>query len=116
MAKWIEVGGTAETGVATMREVVADGLEILLVRVGDSYFATANRCPHMGGRLSDGTLEGTVVTCPLHGSQFDVRDGSVVRWLKTPRLISAMSKVVKPSKPVDTYRVKVEGERILVEV
>jgi nitrite reductase/ring-hydroxylating ferredoxin subunit len=36
-------------------------------------------CPHAGGRLSEGTLEGTVITCPLHGSQFDVCSGARLR-------------------------------------
>ncbi len=44
----------------------------LLARVGDKYYAADNRCPHMGGKLSPGKLEGTVVTCPRHGSQFDL--------------------------------------------
>lgn len=41
--------------------------------------AVADRCPHAGATLSEGELEGTVLTCPRHGSQFDVTDGSRVR-------------------------------------
>lgn len=70
----------------------------------------------MGGRLSNGTLKGTIVTCPRHGSQFDLRDGSVVRWLKTSRVVSALSKVVRPSRPIDTCQVRLDGHRILVKL
>jgi 3-phenylpropionate/trans-cinnamate dioxygenase ferredoxin subunit len=52
----------------------------LLVRVGDDFYAADNRCPHMGVRLSEGTLEKTIVTCPHHHSQFDLADSHVVRW------------------------------------
>lgn len=40
------------------------GQEILVARVGDNYYSVDNRCPHMGGNLSKGNLEGTIVTCP----------------------------------------------------
>ncbi len=41
--------------------------------------ALCDRCPHAGATLSEGELEGSVLTCPRHGSQFDVRDGARVR-------------------------------------
>lgn len=53
-----------------------DGLEIVLFRdeKGD-IFALENSCPHMGGPLGEGEVNGCIVTCPWHGWQFDVRDG-----------------------------------------
>ena len=112
----VEAGKTGEIEDGTMKQVAAQGREILLARVGGKYYAADSRCPHMGGKLSQGKLEGTVVTCPLHGSQFDLRDGQVVRWLKTSGLIATMSKAIKPPKPIATYNVKVEGDRILIEI
>ena len=99
-----------------MKEVLVNGHEILLAKVGDKYYAADNRCPHMGGKLSLGKLEGTVVTCPLHGSQFDLSDGKVVRWLKGSGIISAIGMVLKSPRQLTTYQVNVEGDRILVEV
>jgi nitrite reductase/ring-hydroxylating ferredoxin subunit len=43
--------------------------------VGGRLYAVADVCPHAGAVLSEGDLEGPVLTCPLHGSQFDVRTG-----------------------------------------
>jgi len=54
--------------------------EYLVARVGDEYFVTDAKCPHLGGPSPKGTLEGTILTCPRHDSQFDLRDGRVVRW------------------------------------
>jgi 3-phenylpropionate/trans-cinnamate dioxygenase ferredoxin subunit len=98
-----------------MKAVNVAGRQILLARVGDKYYAVDNLCTHMKGNLSQGKLEGTVVTCPLHGSQFDISNGRVVRWLKGG-LISKVGKALKSSKDLTVYNVKVEDNRVLVEV
>jgi len=116
MGSFVEAGRTSEFEDGTMKKVLAQGQEILLARVEGKYFATENRCPHLGGELSAGKLEGTVVTCPKHGSRFDLRDGKVVRWLKGAGLFSAVGKAFKPPKTLKTYNVKVEGDAILIEI
>ena len=69
--------------------------------VGGSFFATHDKCTHRDGPLSDGVLEGSTVTCPYHGAQFDVSTGAVL---------------CGPAKePLKTYRVIVEGEMGRVE-
>lgn len=52
---------------------------VAVYHIGRRLFAVGDTCPHAGARLSDGMLDGPILTCPLHGSQFDVRDGSRVR-------------------------------------
>jgi nitrite reductase/ring-hydroxylating ferredoxin subunit len=52
---------------------------LAVYHVGNRFLACADRCPHAGATLSDGELEGSVVTCPRHGSQFDVTTGQRVR-------------------------------------
>jgi 3-phenylpropionate/trans-cinnamate dioxygenase ferredoxin subunit len=68
----------------------------------------------MKGDLSQGKLEGTVVTCPVHGSQFDISNGRVVRWLKGG-LMSRLGSALKPPKDLTVYNVKVEDGKVLVE-
>ncbi|MFC1964657.1 Rieske (2Fe-2S) protein [Chloroflexota bacterium] len=116
MINLIEAGNTSELQGGTMKDVSVNGREILLARSGSSYYAADNRCPHMGGKLSKGKLEGTVVTCPLHGSQFDIRDGQVVRWLKGSGLLSKVGKILKSPRQLTTYKVKVEDDKILIEM
>ena len=55
-----------------------NGAPILLVRRGAKIFALAETCSHLGGPLSEGTLNGDVIQCPWHGSRFSIRDGHVV--------------------------------------
>ena len=55
--------------------VEIDGIGVGLYRVGDAIHAMEDVCPHAGVPLSDGTLEGCVITCRAHGWPFDVRTG-----------------------------------------
>jgi nitrite reductase/ring-hydroxylating ferredoxin subunit len=64
--------------------------------VGGSFCATQAQCTHQGGPLNEGKLEGSTVTCPWHGAEFNVCTGAVLRGPATA--------------PVKTYRVIVEGE------
>ena len=75
--------------------------EVAVLNVAGRFCATHSICTNRGGLLSEGTIEDTTVTCPLHGSQFDVCTGAVLRG---------------PAKdPLKTYRVIVDGEIVLVE-
>ena len=114
MSKFIEIAKVEELKSGTMKKVFAEGHEILLARVGDKYYATDNQCPHMKGDLSQGKLEGTIVTCPRHGSQFDISNGQVMRWLKGG-LMAKLSSALKMSKTLTVYNVKVEDGKVLVE-
>jgi nitrite reductase/ring-hydroxylating ferredoxin subunit len=57
------------------RTVEVAGRWVALFRVGESFHALDNACPHMAGPLGAGRLEGYVVTCPIHYWTFDVRTG-----------------------------------------
>lgn len=76
---WTAVGEAAELGDGEPQAALAEDTPVLLLRHGDGIHAIHNRCSHRGCMLSDGEVEGHVVTCSCHGSQFDVRDGSVLR-------------------------------------
>jgi nitrite reductase/ring-hydroxylating ferredoxin subunit len=52
------------------------GRDVALLRRGDEICAIGNECPHQGGSLADGVVEGDIVICPLHGWEFDVRSGA----------------------------------------
>jgi len=116
MGSFIKAGKTSDFEDGTMKKLLVQEHEILLARVGDKYYAADNRCPHLKGNLSAGRLEGTLITCPLQGSQFDLRDGKVIRWMKEPVLSPAARKTRYPPKPLKTYNVKVEGDIVLVEI
>ena len=100
----------------TMKKYQVQGTEILIARIEGKYYAAQSKCPHFGGDLSNGKLEGTIITCPRHGSQFNVIDGGVVRWMKGAGLISSIGKILKSPHKLITYNTKIEGQDILVEI
>ena len=62
-----------------LRQVEVDGISVLLARSqGGEVCALASTCTHLGGPLAEGSREGDTVTCPWHGSRFDLRTGAVV--------------------------------------
>ena len=116
MGEYVDVLGVDGIKDGEMKEVNAGGKAIAVARTGSDYYAFGGRCPHMGARLVEGSLDGTVVTCPRHGSQFDLRDGSVVRWTNWPGVVASVGRLVKSPTQLPRYRVRVEGGRVLVEV
>lgn len=67
------------TPVGGMTLVVSGDRKVAVANVDGTLHAFDDTCTHRGCSLADGTLDGTIVTCPCHGSQFDVTTGAVVR-------------------------------------
>jgi len=99
-----------------MKAYTAGGRQILVARVGDQFYAGDNDCPHLRGKLAEGKLESTIVTCPKHGSQFDLKDGHVVRWTEWSGVKLGIAKVFKSPRPLATYPTKVEGGKVLIKI
>ncbi len=95
------VAKVAEIPAGTIREFQVDGKAIALANVGGNFRAINNTCLHRGGPLGQGVLEGTVVTCPWHGWQYDVTSGKTLQ---------------NTAVGVDCYPIEVRGEDIFVNV
>jgi nitrite reductase/ring-hydroxylating ferredoxin subunit len=92
----------------SMREVVVAGTPILIVRDGDRIYAVGARCRHAGGPLAEGRLQGRVVTCPWHGSRWDVGSG---RALYGPYGIPVLSHLWALALPrLPTYLVRIDDD------
>lgn len=104
----IKVAKLSEMLPGSMMGVDIEGKYILLANVEGKLYAMDGLCSHMAGRLWEGSLEGTVVKCPRHGSRFDVRTGEVVSHPKIP--------LIGKAKPMKTYQTIVEGEDVFIEV
>lgn len=77
--EWTAAADAADVRHGTPVAALAADTPVFLLRDGDAIHAVHNRCSHRGCLLSDGDIDGHVVTCPCHGSRFDLRDGSIVR-------------------------------------
>ena len=54
------------------RRLCKAGLDLAVFRIGDAVYAIDDSCPHAGGSLSNGKVQGTRVTCPVHGLKFEL--------------------------------------------
>lgn len=75
----VRVGKASDLADGDMMLAEVGEEHVLVCRLGGNYFAAGDGCPHAGGSLSDGYLEGEEVECPLHGSLFSIRTGGEYR-------------------------------------
>ncbi len=75
MSERIRIASVVDVPTGTAKELTAGGRVIALYNVDGKFYALDGVCPHAGGPLGNGTLNGNVVTCPWHGWQFDVSTG-----------------------------------------
>jgi nitrite reductase/ring-hydroxylating ferredoxin subunit len=75
----IDVTSVQDVPDGKMRHFEVNGKEIMIANVDGKYCAVSDRCGHANASLSLGSLNGKVITCPLHGAQFDVTTGKKVR-------------------------------------
>ena len=83
-----------------MRRFDVDGRSILVANVAGRFYATDDTCTHEDASLATGALRGEHVSCPLHGSRFDLRTGEPLEEPAVERL--------------RTYAVKIENGAVLV--
>jgi nitrite reductase/ring-hydroxylating ferredoxin subunit/uncharacterized membrane protein len=99
-SKWNDVAAVRGLIDGKPRRVEVDGTPVLLLRQGDRIRAIGATCPHLGGPLDEGAIEGNTVTCPWHGSVFNLEDGALIHG-------PAMT-------PVAAYEVRVKDGRIAI--
>jgi cytochrome P450/nitrite reductase/ring-hydroxylating ferredoxin subunit len=75
---WHPVGRAEGAVDGTLRRVDVGGRAVCLGRVDGTWVAFDDTCTHEECPLSDGVLDGPVVVCPCHGSEFDLRTGDVL--------------------------------------
>jgi nitrite reductase/ring-hydroxylating ferredoxin subunit len=102
MAKLIKIAATKDVPPGQGAAFTVEGLRIALFNVEGTYYAIGDSCTHRGGPLSEGAAQGTKVTCPWHGADFDLKTGATLG--------------PTAQKGVPSYKVVVESDDITVEV
>ncbi len=102
MSEFVTIARTGEVPPGRSKAIDLEGLRIALFNVEGRYYAIDDTCPHAGGSLSEGDVDGTTVECPLHSARFDLGTGQLL------------------SPPADSgvtaYQVRVEGDEITIEI
>ena len=127
----VEVAKVTEIPPGSMKKVRAFDQDILLSNVDGKIYATSNRCGHSNASLARGTLQGKVVTCPLHGAKFDVTTGKnllgpqmsmppEVMQKLPPEFLAMMKQTAEivseiQSEPLKTFSVAIKGVSVFLE-
>ena len=79
MTDWIEIVALEEIPKLGSRVIRTDTMDVAVFRTaGDQVFALRDACPHKGGPLSQGIVQGNSVTCPLHNWKIDLASGEAL--------------------------------------
>jgi nitrite reductase/ring-hydroxylating ferredoxin subunit len=99
---FVKAAEISEIPVGKMKMIKIHGKPILIANVDGRHYAIGARCTHRGADLSKGTLRKNVVSCPRHNAKFDLTTGDVISG--------------PAHKDKQSYRVKIEGNDILIEI
>ena len=117
-----KVATTAEVSADKVLKTKANGQSVLVSKVGEQYCAIANKCPHLGLPMSKGKVENGTITCPFHGSKFELCTGKNVEWVESvvgiplPGIAKKMMAMGKEPTDVANFAVTQEGEDLFVDV
>jgi 3-phenylpropionate/trans-cinnamate dioxygenase ferredoxin subunit len=100
MALFEKVAMVDEVSTGGRKSIIVDNTSVLLLRIGDQYYAIEDVCTHDGQPLTDGPLEENLITCPRHGAKFDVTTGKAV--------------CMPATEAVATYAVEIRGDEVWV--
>lgn len=101
MAEFVKVAATGDIPEGEGRCFEVGDQQVAIFNVKGTYYALDNVCPHQGGPLGEGELDGKMVTCPWHAWDFDVTTGENSE---------------DPDEKQTVFAVKVNGDDVLVEV
>ncbi len=127
---YVEVAKIDEIAPGGMKAYEVNGKEIVLCNYEGKIYAINRRCGHMNAPLEMGTLEGYILTCPMHHSQFDIRTGEALSG-PVPRdfgdepfpeslqrffqYLGILMSEIK-TYDIETYNVRIEGDSVTVEI
>jgi len=97
--EFVPVATIDELPPGSRKTVVVGAREVALFNVAGTLYAIDNTCPHQGGPLGEGWLEGTIVTCPWHAWCFDLRTGAMT---------------LGEFSQIDTFEVQIEGSVVSI--
>jgi nitrite reductase/ring-hydroxylating ferredoxin subunit len=101
MSKFVKVGSVSDLAEGQAKVAQVDGQRIAIFHVGGRYYALEASCPHEGGPLADGVIEGLRIICPWHGYDFHLKIGECG---------------LDPDIRALTYPIKVQDDDLLIEM
>jgi len=98
----ILAGKKADIPPGQLHKISVDGKDILVINLDGNYFAMDDTCTHAGASLSEGSIDGDVITCGWHGAKFNCKNGKLTKF---PAKIN----------DVKSYNVTVDADEVFIE-
>jgi nitrite reductase/ring-hydroxylating ferredoxin subunit len=99
MRRFVSVAQVDQIPPGTAQAFPVGDYEVALFNVEGTFYAVENTCPHQGGPLAEGWIEGPIVTCPWHAWCFDVRNGKMT---------------LGDLATVETFEVQIDGSTVAI--
>jgi len=116
------VAASSEIRAGKLFSTTVDGTRLLLSRVDGDVKAVIDKCTHLGMPMRKGQFDGRVITCPFHGSRFDIATGENLDWVngvlgvKLPRWTCKLIALGKHPAPLTTVAVQERDDEVRVEL
>jgi nitrite reductase/ring-hydroxylating ferredoxin subunit len=100
--------------------VKLDNLKVLMTKVDGQIYAVENKCSHLGLSMEKGELENGIVTCPWHGSRFNVKNGENVDWVNSikghaiPEWSRKVISLGKAPAPITAYATVIDNDTVYI--
>ena len=99
MSEFVKVATIEELAPGECKSVEVSGSRIAFFNAAGKFYAMDDTCAHLGAPLGDGSLDGTIVTCPWHGWKYDVSTGACQ---------------ANPRIQLTCYEVRVDGDDVTI--
>lgn len=122
MSKKISIGSIADFPAGEAKVINADGTSVVINHVDDKFYAVENHCSHLGLPLGANKVDGTVITCPFHGSKFDMCTGENLDWVtgfagaKLPDWSRKLLVMGKKPAPIKTFNILSENGQLFIDI
>lgn len=116
------IASSGDIRAGEMFSTTVDGTKLLLSRVDGQVKGVIDKCTHLGMPMRKGKFEGTVITCPFHGSRFDIASGENLDWvtgvmgLKMPKWTCKIIGMGKHPAPLTTIAIDERDGDVFVQL
>ncbi len=112
----IKLDITQKPAEGQMVKIEQEKNKILLANIEGKLHAVTDKCPHLGCSLAKGQLDGAVVTCPCHGSTFDVTNGELLSWVESWGAVGKLTEKIGMAKGLQSFPVVENNDGIVIEL
>lgn len=111
---WVRVCSVKEIPEGKAADLNISGQRLVIARCGETISIMQGSCSHMFFPLAGSKVENCVLTCALHRSTFDIRDGAVQEWSTFPPLVGKALALVREKKGLRTYQTRLQDGEVYV--